>query len=175
MASWSGCPTECYNNFESIVKIQPFLNQYLMHGRFFYLFSRNFLAEIVYNGLSLSITWQIIVGNIIWTCPSSCSFSVCWKWFIESPFFDLRLSIQKSHCDDWKKYILDWNELAQLQVIAYITSPYSPACIRESIICASFGSQMRNIKHSWESRWQMTAFRLNFSSYGLRGGRANFA
>lgn len=42
-------------------------------------------------------------------------------------------------------------------------------------MCISFGSQIRNIKQSLESLWQMTAFRLNFVSYGFFGGLVSFA
>lgn len=58
---------------------------------------------------------------------------------------------------------------------AYVTSPYKHACTVEPMIWLSFGSQMRNIKQNLESLWQITALRLNFKWYGLRGGRDNFA
>lgn len=56
-----------------------------------YLFSRNCDAESAYRGLSLSITWHTVTGNMMWIRPLSWSFNGCWYWFTMSPSIDLKI------------------------------------------------------------------------------------
>lgn len=134
-----------------------------------YFFCSKSLADKSYRGLLASITWHTTTGKIRNNLPLFSNFKLCWNWLRSSP--SAVLFCRSNVFVQWTN-----NDCVQvMMILSYYRSSNQYACTFESTTCNSLESQMRNCRQSLASRWHTTAFRLNFMSDDLFGGRTIFA